>query len=152
MFSLQNESESEAGISHVLCNYKKWKNDWHHGYQRRECSVFTFPIWAHPNDRATTKTLARHSCSRKKHPVPTAPNNTCQSSVTVLEPEPLIRWLLPKWIFSADKEQLLILPSPCNSTLFCYQYPENRGRGLRLAGEAGGSWVWIDVGKSMALF
>ena len=70
----------------------------------------------------------------------------------MLEPEPLLRCLLPKWTFSADKEQLLILPSPCNSALFCYQYLENRGHGPPLAGEAGGSWVRIDVGKSMALF
>lgn len=94
-----------------------------------------------PMTEPQQKPQFRYSCSRKKHPIPTAPTNTCQSSVMVLEPEPLIRWLLPKWIFSADKEQLLILPSPCNSTLFCYQYPENRGRGLPLAGEAGGSWV-----------
>lgn len=70
-----------------------------------------------------------------------SPNNTCQLSVMVLEPEPSCRWLLPRWIFSADKEQLLILPSPRNCTLFCYQHLENRGHGPPLAGEAGGSWV-----------
>lgn len=72
MSSLQNESESEAGISHVLRNYKerkKWLAPW-----ISEVWVFCFhssslssPQWQSHNKNPGS----RYSRIRKKHPIPT---------------------------------------------------------------------------------
>lgn len=88
MSSLQNESESEAGISHVLRNYKerkKWLAPW-----ISEVWVFCFHSSSLSSPvEATTKTPVPdiHASGRNTHPH-CSPNNTCQLSVMVLELEP----------------------------------------------------------------
>lgn len=116
--SLQNESESKAGICPVWCNCREQKDDWQYKYQGMNV-LFLFFLRSSQWESSNSP-RSKYSCDRKKNPFP-AVFLIMRVSSQWLQFSPFLRWLLSQadalgWQEAAVDLFLPILSPPSTDT------------------------------------